>query len=34
VAPAFVRFLLQFAGMFHRGKRTPKRFMMRLKVSG
>ena len=23
---------LKFAGMFHRGKRTPKRFMMRLKV--
>jgi hypothetical protein len=25
---------LKFAGMFHRGKRTPKRFMMRLKVGG
>jgi ferredoxin-nitrite reductase len=24
---------MKFAGMFHRGKRTPKRFMMRLKVS-
>lgn len=23
---------LKWAGMFHRGKRTPKRFMMRLKV--
>jgi hypothetical protein len=23
---------LKFAGLFHRGKRTPKRFMMRLKV--
>lgn len=23
---------LKFAGMFHRGKRTPQRFMMRLKV--
>jgi len=23
---------MKFAGMFHRGKRTPKRFMMRLKV--
>lgn len=25
---------MKFAGMFHRGKRTPKRFMMRLKVGG
>ena len=25
---------LKFAGMFHRGKRTPQRFMMRLKVGG
>jgi len=24
---------MKFAGMFHRGKRTPQRFMMRLKVS-
>jgi len=23
---------MKFAGLFHRGKRTPKRFMMRLKV--
>lgn len=23
---------MKFAGMFHRGKRTPRRFMMRLKV--
>jgi len=25
---------LKWAGLFHRGKRTPKRFMMRLKVRG
>jgi hypothetical protein len=25
---------MKFAGLFHRGKRTPKRFMMRLKVRG
>lgn len=25
---------MKFAGLFHRGKRTPKRFMMRLKVTG
>jgi sulfite reductase beta subunit-like hemoprotein len=24
---------MKFAGMFHRSKRTPRRFMMRLKVS-
>lgn len=23
---------MKFAGLFHRGKRTPQRFMMRLKV--
>jgi hypothetical protein len=25
---------MKFAGLFHRGKRTPQRFMMRLKVRG